>query len=633
MAYESTRAPLRERLRYRFDNSMARGPSALIGYLAIATAILAVIFALIVLLASLGPTRNAVTAVYNALLHVIDAGTVTADDTSSATFIILQLLLTLGGIVIFSAFIGVLATTFDQWLSELRKGRSNVLEADHTLVLGWSDTIFTVLSELAIANENERDPSVVVLADRDKVEMEDAIRAKVPDLRGTRVVCRTGSTIDLRDLAIVSPDEARSIIVLSPDEEEPDASVIKTILALTRGPGRREEPYHIVAEIEAAENLEAARLVGGDEAVLVDKSETVARIIVQTARQSGAAAVYTELLDFDGDEVYFRRDPAWENRTYAEALLAYEDCCVMGFKEGDRVRLNPPPDTVLPGGCELIAIAADDANLEAATAATATVDEAAIVTGEPDAPRAQHTLLIGFNGRTPTVIRELDEYVEAGSTVTLVADREVARERLLADTGRLEHLIVDVRRGSTTARAALEALDLGRFDNVIVMCYADDLDAQRADARTLITLLHLRDIVDRTGVRIPIVSEMLDDRNRELAQVTKVDDVIVSDQVISLLLSQISENPHLAAVFAELFDAAGSEVYLRDASAYVTAGAEVSFATLIASAARRGETAIGYRSARLADDAAANYGVTVNPPKSMTFRAAPKDRLIVLAEE
>jgi len=31
---------------------------------------------------------------------------------------------------------------------------------------------------------------------------------------------------------------ARAIIVLSPDEEEPDASVIKTILALTRGPGR-----------------------------------------------------------------------------------------------------------------------------------------------------------------------------------------------------------------------------------------------------------------------------------------------------------------------------------------------------------------------------------------------------------
>ncbi|MEA2125533.1 MAG: hypothetical protein QOI80_2315, partial [Solirubrobacteraceae bacterium] len=289
-----------DRLRYRFDTSMARGPSALIGYLGMAVVVLAVLFGVLVLLLSLGPTKNLVHALYNALLHVIDAGTVAGDDTRSAGFIALQLVLTFGGIIIFSAFIGILATTVDQRLQELRKGRSAVLESGHTLVLGWSDTIFTVLAELALANESARDPVVVVLAERDKVEMEDAIRDKVGDLRGTRVVCRTGSAIDLRDLAIVAPDAARAIIVLSPDEEEPDASVIKTILALTRGPGRRPEPYHIVAEISDARNLEAARLVAGDEAVLVDKSETVARIIVQTARQSGAAVVYTELLDFEG---------------------------------------------------------------------------------------------------------------------------------------------------------------------------------------------------------------------------------------------------------------------------------------------------------------------------------------------
>ena len=241
----SRNVSLRQRARYRFDTSMARGPSALIGYLGLATVVLVVVFGLLVVLASLGPTSNAVHALYNALLHVIDAGTIGGDDTSSATFIGLQLLLTFGGIIIFSAFIGVLATTVDEQLQELRKGRSLVLERDHTLVLGWSDTIFTVISELAIANENERDPSIVILTERDKVEMEDAIRDKVADLRGTRVVCRTGSSIDLHDLAIVNPQDARAIIVLSPEEDEPDASVIKTILALTRGPGRRAEAYHI----------------------------------------------------------------------------------------------------------------------------------------------------------------------------------------------------------------------------------------------------------------------------------------------------------------------------------------------------------------------------------------------------
>ena len=92
---------------------------------------------------------------------------------------------------------------------------------------------------------------------------------------------------------------------------------------------------------------------------------------------------------------------------------------------------------------------------------------------------------------------------------------------------------------------------------MIVLCYSDILSTQRADARTLVTLLHLRDMVDRSGVPFTITSEMLDDRNRELAEVTKVDDVIVSDKLISLLVTQISENHHLTAVFDELFSRKG----------------------------------------------------------------------------
>ncbi len=75
-----------------------------------------------------------------------------------------------------------------------------------------------------------------------------------------------------------------------------------------------------------------------------------------------------------------------------------------------------------------------------------------------------------------------------------------------------------MQRGATTDRATLEALDIGRFDHAMVMCPGDDLDAQRADARTLVTLLHLRDIADRDGAQVSVVSEMLDDRNRELAR-------------------------------------------------------------------------------------------------------------------
>jgi voltage-gated potassium channel Kch len=642
---------LRERLRYAFDNTMSRGTPALVGWLAAGTALLVVVFAAIVVIGGLAPADEGggrpgvVSQVFKTILHALDPGTV-AGDTGGWPFLLAMFGITIAGLFIVSALIGVIATGLDNKIEDLRKGRSFVIENDHTLVLGWSEAVYTILAELAIANESERDPVVVILSDRDRVEMEDLIRAKVGDMGKTRVVCRSGSVIDLGDLGVVNPQGARAIIVLSPVDDDPDAQVIKTVLALTKGPDRRPEPYHIVAEIQDPENLEAARLVGGDETVLIDKSETISRLIVQTSRQSGLSAAYTELLDFEGAEIYFRDDPALAGRSFGDALHAYEECTVIGLRDGaGKVRLNPPADTTIAPGEEIIAIAEDDEDLLNATADGHgdALDEAVILDPQPQESRPLRALVLGWNHRAPSVINELDDYVVPGSVVTVVADLPAAEKVLERECTDLKNLSIDFRLGDTTERRLLDSLGVENHDHVIVLCYSDTLTAQRADARTLVTLLHLRDIASRLGSEFTITSEMLDDRNRELAEVTKVDDVIVSDKLISLLLTQISENRHLTAVFEELFAATGSELYMRPAGQYVKLGQPVSFRTIVESARRRGEVAIGYRlrEGRHEDEAdgvpldsiARGVGVIVNPPKSTRVVLGETDRLVVLAED
>ncbi|MEI7743210.1 MAG: potassium transporter TrkA, partial [Chloroflexota bacterium] len=151
--------------------------------------------------------------------------------------------------------------------------------------------------------------------------------------------------------------------------------------------------------------------------------------------------------------------------------------------------------------------------------------------------------------------------------------------------------------------------------------------------RTLITLLHLREIEARHHYDFSITSEMVDLRNRALAQVTHADDFIVSDRIASLLLSQLAQDAALKAVFDDLFNPEGAEIYLRPASDYVRPDRVVSFATLIESARRRGETPLGYRVAVAADDASRNFGVVLNPDRSAEFRLDAADRVIVLASE
>jgi hypothetical protein len=224
------------------------------------------------------------------------------------------------------------------------------------------------------------------------------------------------------------------------------------------------------------------------------------------------------------------------------------------------------------------------------------------------------------------MLAELNEYVAPGSTATIVADLDEPQ----LDT--FENLAVSFTRADSTSRAVLDALSVASFDHIIVLAYRDTLETQRADGKTLITLLQLRDIEEKSGVNLNVVSEMLDDRNRELAEVTNADDFIVSDKLISLVLSQVSENRELTHVFDELFSSRGSEIYLNPVDHYVTPGAAVDFYAILEAARRRGETAIGYRVAADARNSSRGYGVTVNPMKTAARTYAAGDKVIVLAQ-
>ncbi|WP_244929495.1 hypothetical protein [Nocardioides sp. W7] len=628
-AASAPRSDLGDKLRYWFDNSMSRGTPALIAWLTAATLVLIVVFSVATLVLGLrdGDTSTGegfFAELFQSLLHALDPGTVAGDTGKSWQFIVTMLLLTIGGLFIVSALIGVIAAGIDEKLAELRRGRSMVLESDHTVILGWSDSIFTIVRELTLANESRKRPVVVVLADRDKVEMEEQLAAKVPERRGTRVVCRSGSPMDIDELAVASPGRARSVILLAPDSEDPDSEVIKTLLALTHGSPDPETGPRIVAEIRNPGNLEAARLVGHRRTALLDIRETVAKLVVQTSRQSGAAAVYTELFDYDGDEIYFFDDHGLAGLTYGEAQLFFESASVIGLAGPSGAKLNPPVDTLI-GPQTLIMVAEDDSALAATAPSSARPDLDAL--GEESGTDAHATaaVLIGWNERAPIVLRELDHYAEPGSTLTVVTSYGTP------DIPALDHLAVTVVVASTTDRAVLEAHLTEGLDQVLVLCYSDDLDVQAADARTLVTLLHVRDIVSRFEEQPPIVSEMLDDRNRVLAQVADIDDVVVSGEIVSLIVTQLSEDQRLEAVFGELLGADGSEIYLRPAEWYVVPGREVTWATVVAGAVRRGETAIGFKSAALAEGGA-EFGVVVNPAKSELVVVEPGDRVVVLAE-
>jgi voltage-gated potassium channel Kch len=623
-----------QRLRYAFDNTLSRGTRALIAWLAIASVLFIAVTALLLVMAKRVPKGMSFPALmWHNLMRTLDAGTMGGDE-GSPFYLAMMLTVTLGGVFIVGTLIGLISNGVGNLIDELRKGRSIVAERDHIVILGWNAQIFAIVQELILGNENRRKNRIVVMADRDKVQMEDDLRERITDLRTTRLVCRRGSPIDLGDLHIVNFNAARAILVLSPEEEDGDSEVIKTILAITNHPRRKAEKFHIVAEIHDRRNMAPARLAGRDEAQLIDTGDVIARVIAQTCRQTGLSTVYTELLDFGGDEIYIKEEAALTGLSFSEALAAFPDSSLIGMKTGDgTVQLNPPMTQVFAAGDAAIVIAKDLESVRVTKSAPA-IDAALLVERASSTPEAERVLLLGWNARAPIIIRELDFYAAPGSTLTVIAEGDGIAEAVEGMRSWVRNYDLEYRAGDATDRSTLEAAKPSRYQHIIVLCYADQLPVQKADAKTLVTLLHLRDIELKSGAnQYSIVSEMLDVRNRELAEITQADDFIVSEKLTSLLMVQVTQNKDLRAVFDDIFDADGSEIYLKPAGDYVVLGKPMSYWHVVDAARRRGHVAIGYRIATASNDSSAGYGVQVNPPKETSVTFAPDDRVIVVAED
>jgi hypothetical protein len=643
---------IRQRLRYRFDNLMARGAGAQVGMLALLTLALILVAAGGLRLANAAPDPahkwSFGRLVWESLMRAMDAGNVMNDtfqnDAIRWGWVLSMMVVTLGGIFIVASLIGIINNRLGDLLESLRRGKSLVAERGHTVILGFTPKVHTLLSELAEANANQRNACVVILADMDKVAMDEEIKLRLPakKKRRMKVVTRSGSPISLPDLAIVNLPAAKSVIVTSPehDEEgeplaphESDTVVLKTLLAIHKDPTHSGD-FHVVAELQDQKILDVARMVTGDTAALLLGPPLISRLLVQTGRQSGLSIVFTELLDFGGSEIYIQPQAELVGRPFREALFRYDDSTLIGLLTAkDELMLPPKLDYVMQAGDQVIAISEDDDTVLVNGRADVKPDDAAIIRNAPQRLKGpERTLVLGTSERLLLVLRELAQYVDEGSETVVVGEDEDVADRLAAAGRELPHMKIVFHPGDISDRATLDRLDVGAFDHILVLSESAGRSIEVADARTMVTLLHLRDLMRKSGKVAPVTSEILDIGNRELAAVAEADDFIVSNTLVALMVSQLSENRHLVRVFEELFTPGGHEIYLRPVSEYVKAGVEVDFYTVTEAAARRNDIALGYRLAAHARDGARGYGVVVNPKKHAKITFAPEDQLVVYAD-
>lgn len=230
-------------------------------------------------------------------------------------------------------------------------------------------------------------------------------------------------------------------------------------------------------------------------------------------------------------------------------------------------------------------------------------------------------IILGCNDKLPLILNEYNQYVCPGTQVVIAADH--FPEALSVSYPNLDLTLCD----RPIDRALLSQLLEGKAGNILLLS-DDKWDAEHADSQTLLWLILLRDIAEKTGRHFTITAEMRNEDNQRLAAQAHVDDFVIGTNFSNLLIAQISENPLITPLIDDLLDETGSELYMKPASNYVELGRPVDGYTLTESAARKGEVFIGYR---LMGDSPSD--VVINPEKSQTVLFREGDQLVVVAED
>ena len=616
---------MKRKFAYTFDNIMSKGTLPLVALLAIATLLLVGLISLIIVLLGWYPPTGELPfaeVFWAGLLRTLDAGTMGGDQ--GFGFRAAMFIVTLAGVILVASLIGIISNAFNTRIEKLRKGKSIVLEVGHTLVLGWNSKILNLIHEISLANDSRKRAVIVVLANRDKVEMEDELRHKLKDLGRTRLIVRSGDPMSHVDLQICRPETARSVVVLADEQtEDPDSASIKVSLAIQKIASELDMDIPVVGEIHNPENMEAARLVGGNSSVWILTSELISRLIVQTSRQRGLSLVFTDLLDFEGSEIYPVSSQGLVGARFQDAQLSFTRGVLIGIIDAqNKPFLNPPADFKIDREHRLLVICEDDSQIRFSSRQE--FDETQVMVGDRPEPTKENVLIIGLNGTIETVLTEMNDYLVPGSSVTVVS------QAVPGALSKFSNIEVELLALDSTKTAQMEKLDLASYAHVILLSEHDTYATQEADARTLLALLHLRAISKARGLNLNVVSEMLDDRNRELAETASVDDFIVSDKLVGLMLAQVEQNQELAYVFDELFSSRGSEIRLHPVEWYVPTGVPVTFNTLVRSASEQGDAAFGVLTQTVLSTKKIEYRLVLSPDRAEAFTYQPGDKLAVL---
>lgn len=591
-------------------------------------------------------------SVWEILQRAIDPGQLAGEDEWSSRIVLLAV--TIFGLLLVSTLISIINSSLERRIENVRRGRRPIHLQNHIVLVGWNDAASKLLEELAIARIEGVEVSVVIFTEEDPIDLLNYVVEHIQrqeEIDQTSDTARNVSswvtvrrargdkTNDLLELGRI--DEARALICLLTDHNDHrNTRVVLATLAALQLPSARirqlDNPLEVVVQFDSVEI--ASRFTGRIEKVVSARRETFGGLInlqsvtpdlvrnkieVNVVRSRGLSAVYKDLLDLAGDEIYLVKCP--NPNILFGSLQAQGRCIPLGLADHNGVDLWPEWNE--PVGERSIVVLGKDMksvrNYIFNGNFTNEIPNTVRIGREPSTV-PEHYLFVGQNFWLPSLIRELTAVVPNLSTGTLLVESGQIPEHLPYFAGNPMSVV--------TRSSERDQLDdqsfISRFDHVIVM--ADyNADVEESDARALTDVLACRVHLETRGESeqpMTVVAELRKRASKHIAAIRMADDLLVSDSLTACAMAQFALYPENGNVLRHLLGTESPTFLQSIPASTLLNGTEKSWAEIRDQLrVTTGEIAIAHRGS---GNKLGVPQVTMNPDDN--FRVSTSDDVVVL---
>jgi Trk K+ transport system NAD-binding subunit len=598
----------RTRLRYNFDSSFGAGPAGALKWLLGTIAVLSLPLMLAVQITQettkvpiLGKAltlneaphgiQKWIDAYYQTFLIFLGKATFTSSSWTARIFAWVGIAISM---VITATLFGFVITNVNGAMAKLKKGRGIVLEEGQTTIIGWTPQIFSMITQIEKSNESEeRQGILVIIANIGREIMVDEVSHRVGETKHTRIIFKSGDPANPRVLVESSISKSKNIIVLG----NYWALTTQLILAIQAClPAKSQIP--IIAEISDENTANILKSASKTPVYSLNREDFVSRITAHSVLQPGITNVILDLLDFDGSEIYVKAFKQAEGKSFGEIQQSFNAIPLGIFKRNNEVVLAPDSATRVEEGDRIIGLAVDSSKFTWRNVETSSAQVTPVATMEKTPKTAENILIIGWSRLARFSVLEISKVCAPGTKFTFFG--QTGRVPLEEYNG-LENpnISIDIRQTSGTAEELSAMLNSQEFTRIGVFGYKTrGLPMPESEAITLLTCTQIAHDQRNPNCKSKdafVVAEIQDVANTSLAHQIDLDDLVISDRLSTLMMSQLAETNELGEVFNELFGPRGAFIQAKPASAYVELGQTKSFEEIQRIGQAHGDIILGYQ--------------------------------------